>query len=120
MDVVDAVPSLTPDDLIVADARGQMAWNSMMEEKLLEFEYNEQYELALRWFAGGRKSTVLIDPRVAFGAPVVRGIPTWILRGRWKAGESVTEIMEDFNLEERDIRDALEFEGVPYDALDAA
>ena len=117
MEVADAVPTLATDDLIVADAQGQMAWNSMMEEKLLEFDYNEQYEIALRWFAAGRKSSVLIDPRVAFGAPMVKGIPTWVLRGRWKAGESVTEIMEDFNLEEREIRDALEFEGVPSEAL---
>lgn len=120
MEVADVVPSLPTDDLIVADAQGQMAWNSMMEEKLLEFDYSEQYEIALRWFAGGRKSTVLIDPRVAFGAPMVKGIPTWVLKGRWKAGESVTEIMEDFSLEESDIRDALEFEGISSEALSVA
>ena len=120
MDVADAVPSLTTDDLIVADAHGQLAWNSMMEDKLLEFDYDKHYEIALRWFVAGRKSKVLIDPRVAFGAPMVRGIPTWILRGRWKAGETVADIEEDFNLEESEIRDALEFEGVSPEAVETA
>ena len=120
MEGSDAVPSLATDDLIVADAHGQLAWNSMMEDKLLEFDYNVQYEIALRWFAAGRNSAVLIDPRVAFGAPMVRGIPTWVIVGRWKAGETITDIKEDFNLEEREIRDALFFEGVPSQSLDAA
>ena len=47
------VPSLTTDDLIVADAHGQLAWNSMMEDKLLEFDYDKHYEIALRWFVAG-------------------------------------------------------------------
>ena len=51
---------------------------------------------------------------------MVRGIPTWILKGRWIAGETVADIEEDFNLEESEIRDALEFEGVSPEALEAA
>ncbi len=120
MDVADAVPSLTTDDLIVTDAHGQLAWNSMMDDRLLEFDYDNHYEIALRWFVAGRKSKVVIDPRVAFGAPMVQGISTWTLKGRWKAGETVADIKEDFNLEESEIRDALEFEGVSPEALEAA
>ena len=84
----------------------------MMEDRLLEFDYDLEYELALQWFAAGRHSQVIIDPRVSYGAPMVKGIPTWALKGRWVAGESISDIQEDFNLDENEIVDGLRFEGV--------
>ena len=64
MNVTTAVPTLVIDYLIVADANGQLAWNAMVEDKLLEFDYDEQCGIALKWFGAGRKATVLVDPRV--------------------------------------------------------
>ena len=114
MKLADVEPILpaTTDDLIVADAGGQLGWNAMMVDRLLEFDYDLEYELALQWFAAGRESRVVIDPRVSYGAPVVKGIPTWALKGRWKAGESISDIQEDFNLELHEVVDGLKFEGV--------
>ena len=43
---------------------------------------------------------------------MVKGIPTWVLKGRWIDGESIADIQEDFNLGEKDIADGLRFEGV--------
>jgi uncharacterized protein (DUF433 family) len=96
--------------LIVADKGGQLAWDQVMENRLLEFDYEN--ELALKWHLAGRTSRVLIDPRVAFGAPVVSGIPTWILKGRYDAGESIEDIKEDFPLDDLAIIDGLTFEGI--------
>ena len=110
------VEPFSTDDLIVADAGGQLGWNSMMVDRLLEFDYDLKYELALQWFAAGRRSQVIIDPRVSYGAPVVNGIPTWVLKGRWKAGESIPDIQEDFNLDWKEIADGLRFEGVELTA----
>ena len=112
MDLAEVEPISPTDDLIVADAGGQLGWNAMMVDRLLEFDYDLQYELALQWFAAGRQSEVIIDPRVSYGAPMVKGIPTWVLKGRWIAGESIADIQEDFNLGEKDIADGLRFEGV--------
>ena len=112
MDLAQVEPISLTDDLIVADAGGQLGWNAMMEDRLLEFDYDLEYELALQWFAAGRQSQVIIDPRVSYGAPMVKGIPTWVLKGRWKAGESISDIQEDFNLDEHEIVDGLKFEGV--------
>ena len=114
MNLAEVEPILpsTTDDLIVADAGGQLGWNAMMIDRLLEFDYDLEHELALQWFAAGRQSQVVIDPRVSYGAPVVKGIPTWVLKGRWTAGESISDIQEDFNLEEKEIGDGLRFEGV--------
>ena len=116
MNLAGVEPILPTDDLIVVDVGGQLGWNTMMVDKLLEFDYDLEYELALQWFAAGRQSQVIIDPRVSYGAPTVKGIPTWVLKGRWVAGESIVDIQEDFNLGEAEIADGLRFEGVDIGA----
>ena len=96
--------------LIVADKSGQLAWEPVLENRLLEFDYED--DLALLWHLAGRQSQVIIDPRVSFGAPNVMGIPTWTLKGRYHAGESLDDIQEDFAISETAIIDALTFEGI--------
>ena len=104
----DPDPNL--EQLIVADRFGQLAWADLFEHKFAEFDY--EYELAMRWHPAGRESLVLIDPRIAFGAPMVCGMPTRVLKGRWKAGENLEEITEEFELSEQAVHDGLQFEGV--------
>ncbi|MBI2916757.1 MAG: MerR family transcriptional regulator [Chloroflexi bacterium] len=96
--------------LIVADAEGQLAWQPLVAERFAQFEYDQS--LAVVWHVAGRDSPVTIDPRVAFGAPTVKGMPTWAIRGRWTAGESLEDIQEDFCLEPDYVKHALKFEGV--------
>ena len=96
--------------LIVGDRGGQIAWQEMVSERFAQFEYQEG--LAVIWWVRGRQMPVTIDPRVAFGAPTARGVPTLALRGRWRAGESMTDIEEDFGLVEEDVRYALQFENI--------
>jgi uncharacterized protein (DUF433 family) len=102
--------------LVVADRGGQLAWETIMENRLLEFDYEDD-GIAVKWHPAGRQSLVVINPRVAFGAPNVSGIPTWILKGRYNAGETIADIMEDFNLEEAAIKDAWKFEGIDITKL---
>ena len=90
---------------VVASQWGQRAWEAFLPE----FEYGKD-GLATRWFVRGRDHPVLIDPRLSFGAPTVRGVPTWAIRGRRDAGETIDEIMDDFDLETDDVRAALAFE----------
>lgn len=104
----DPDPSL--ERLIIADRFGQLAWSDMFEGKFAEFEY--EYELALRWHPAGTGSLVVIDPRIAFGAPMVCGIPTWALSGRWVANESLEEIRDEYDLSLEAVRDGLSFEGI--------
>lgn len=98
------------DSLIVGDADGQIVWRELVGERFAQFDYEDS--LALIWHVGGRGKPVVIDPRVSFGAPTVRGVPTWILKGRWSAGESVSDIEDDFGLSEEEIRHGLRFEGL--------
>ncbi len=97
-------------EVIVADAGGQLGWEKMMASRLAEFDYEQ--ELALVWHVAGRDSPVRIDPRVSFGAPTVRGVPTWVLKGRWNAGETLEDIVEDFGVTRKEATSALRFEGV--------
>ena len=98
------------DNLVVGDRHGQVTWPDVIAERFTEFEYEE--DLAIRWHVGGRDSGVMIDPRVRFGAPTVSGIPTWVLKGRWEAGEGLEEIEDDFGLSREIICDGLSFEGI--------
>lgn len=104
--------SVEPDfrDLIVADEAGQMAWERVVLERFDQFDYEE--DLALRWHPRGRTIPIIIDPRISFGAPILQrtGTPTWVIKGRFEAGETPEEIEADFGVPEEELRYALEFE----------
>lgn len=110
LDLLQIEPDAQLDHLIVADASGQIAWQPLIGERFAEFDYEEG--LALIWHVAGRGSPILIDPRISFGAPTIRGLPTWVLKGRRIAGESVKELQDDFVLSQEDILQALAFEGI--------
>lgn len=98
--------------LIATNRRGQMAWKSIVAERLDQFEYEEG--LALRWHPRGKSRPVIVDPRMGFGAPLVEGtnVATWAIKGRYAAGETIAEIQDDLGLSRDQVMAALEFEGV--------
>lgn len=100
--------------LLRANQQGQLAWDEIIGSRLREFDY-EHDNIVIRWHPRGKDSRIVIDPRLAFGAPSILGTPIWVLRGRWDAGENLEDIAEDFNLKQIDIEKALEFEGVAID-----
>lgn len=91
-------------------APGQLAWKAVMG-RLKEFDYEGQRRV-IRWHVGDPKSRVIIDPRVSFGAPTIKGMATWAIKGRWEAGETPEEIAADFGLRKEDVITALAFEGI--------
>jgi uncharacterized protein (DUF433 family) len=93
--------------VLQADQYGQLEWEVIIG-RLNEFEYER--DVALRWHVAGQGSPIIIDPRISFGAPAVRGTPTWIIRGRFEAGESNSDIAEDFGLKPDEVKQALKFE----------
>lgn len=95
---------------IRAGRGGQTAWPSIIG-RLKEFEY-ERRKIVVRWHVAGAKSSVVIDPRVAYGAPHVRGIATWIIKGRWEAGQEIEDIADDFGLKDQEVLDAIRFERI--------
>jgi uncharacterized protein (DUF433 family) len=55
---------------------------------------------------------IVIDPRIAFGRPLVvsKGISTSTIAERVDAGESVNDIAADYDLAQSDIEQALVYE----------
>lgn len=96
---------------LVADQGGQLAWDVVLGPLLKEFEY-ERDGIVIRWRVAGESSPIVIDPQIAFGAPTVRGTPTWVIKGRWDAGENDSDIAEDFGIGKDEVKEALRFEGV--------
>ncbi|HLF76840.1 MAG TPA: DUF433 domain-containing protein [Dehalococcoidia bacterium] len=111
MDLLDIEPDADLGSLIIADSKGQLAWSEMVEDRFAQFEYVQ--EIALRWHVDGWQSPVVIDARVSFGAPSVKGVPTWALRGRRIAGETIEDIADDFGLQIDEVEAALAFEHIP-------
>lgn len=101
--------------LLRPDQQGQLAWAAVIG-RLKEFDY-EHRGIVIRWHVAGTDSAVMIDPRVSFGSPMVNGVPTWAIKGRWTAGEPPDEIADDFGLRKTEVVDALAFEGVEDDQL---
>jgi uncharacterized protein (DUF433 family) len=101
--------------LLALNENGQLAWNQILSELLHEFEYDAEIGTVLRWRVDGYDSPVRLDPRVAFGTPHVNGIATWILRERWKSGESLADIAGDYDLPLHCVSAALHFEQVDID-----
>jgi len=97
--------------LLKVTQAGQLTWQEIVGPVLQEFEY-EREGVAIRWHVAGPSSPIIIDPRLSFGAPTVNGVPTWILKGRFDAGENDSAIAEDFGIDVPSVREALRFEGV--------
>ncbi len=109
--------------LVLAEAsrKGQLVWTEPIRHQFLQFEYDRDLRLAVRWYPRGSQVPVMVDPQVQFGEPVLIAskIPTWVIKRRWSAGEPVSSIMADFEIDEDALRDALLFEGVSESNLAA-
>jgi uncharacterized protein (DUF433 family) len=56
-----------------------------------------------------------IDPRIAFGRPVVErtAVKTSVIAERFKAGESLIDLAEDYDLEVFEVEEAIRYEALP-------
>jgi uncharacterized protein (DUF433 family) len=62
--------------------------------------------------AAEQPRSVVIDPRLAFGRPVLsqKAVPTEIIFDRFRAGDSLAEMAKDYGVDEKEIEEALRFE----------
>jgi len=103
-------------DLIELASSGQHAMRNVLEPYLDRIEYDgglalKLYPLVRREGVAGPR-TVAIDPRMAFGRPIVehRGIKTSAIAARFDVGESVSVIARDYDLEIPDVEEAIRYE----------
>lgn len=104
-------------ELINLSRSGQLAMRRMLEAYLRRVERDDSH-IPIRLYPfirtaeedGGR--TVVIDPRVSFGRPIVAGtgIRTETLAERIDAGDTLEELALDYEISAEQINDAVLFE----------
>lgn len=74
-------------------------------------EFDDHTALARRWWPRGRDLPIVLDPTIAFGAPVVQGtrVPTAIL-ARYAQRRSINTVAAAFELPSEQVKAAVEFE----------
>lgn len=101
--------------LINLSRSGQLAMRQVLENHLGRIVWGESEQPVRLYPFLGPDSTsriVAIDPRVAFGRPVIesRGVSTEVIAARIDAGESQDEVAEDYGLDPAELTGALVFE----------
>lgn len=103
--------------LVNISQEGQLAIKELIEAYLQRVERDPiGVPIRLYPFTRERKpeepKTIVIDPSISFGRPVLvgTGIATTIIAQRYKAGESVEELAEDYGRSRSDIEEAIRCE----------
>lgn len=91
--------------------RGQRVFPQVIQPFLRELEFSPDDQL-VRWWPLGTERAVVLDPRRQFGQPITAcsGVATDILQAAAKAGQTVEEIADWYELDPNSVRDAIEFE----------
>ncbi|TLY29439.1 MAG: DUF433 domain-containing protein [Nitrospirae bacterium] len=103
--------------LINISEEGQLAIRELLEAHLKRIE-RDTSGLPIRLYPFTRKRApqepmaVVIDPYVSFGRPVLvgTGIPTAVIAARYKAGESVDDLADDYGRSREEIEEAIRCE----------
>jgi len=92
-------------------AAGQFVAGGIFDRYVEEIDFEASTALAERWFPLGRAVPIVLDPHIAFGAPVIAGtrIRTDVL-ALYVAGNSVPRIARAFELEAPRVQAAIDFE----------
>lgn len=105
-----------PDDetggYVSLNRHGQVAWH-LLSAVLKALDYEQ--DLAIRWWPIGRHVPISVDPRISFGRPFIEGagVSTVAVSERFKAGERMEELAEDYDIDVEVIERAIRFEQAP-------
>jgi uncharacterized protein (DUF433 family) len=104
-------------ELIELSASGQLAMRALLAEHLRRVDWDSsRFPVRLYPFlsavAPSAERPIVIDPRIAFGRPVVvrKGVSTAAIAARIDAGESVDDIAADYDLGPPEIEQAILYE----------
>ncbi|MGD1865753.1 MAG: DUF433 domain-containing protein [Phormidesmis sp.] len=105
--------------LINASRDGQLAMQKTLQQLLQRIEWDEE-GLAQRLFPliqlqqADAPRVLEIDPRISFGRPVVvnTGIPADMVMDRFRAGESLESLADDYDFSRQQLEEILRYEMV--------
>lgn len=112
-------------DVINASRDGQLAMRDLIGLHLQRVEWDEDGFIARLYpFTRSRRAptedsgsprVVTMDPRIEFGRPILKAsaVPTAVIADRYKAGESVADLAEDYGEDRLNIEEAIRCELQP-------
>jgi uncharacterized protein (DUF433 family) len=114
---VDLFYNLLDQNQLVSISKWQLAFREIVEPSLHRIEHDAE-GLAKRLFPFTRSRIsnsprlIVIDPLISFGKPIIEGsgIPTEMVAERYKAGESMDELAEDYGFQRIQIEEAIRYE----------
>lgn len=101
--------------LINLSRSGQLTLKHLFRNHLERVDW-EDYPRPVRLFPfvedGSSSRIIQIDPRMAFGKPVIagKGVSTSVIVERFEAGESLQDLQEDYDLEATEVEAAIIYE----------
>jgi len=89
----------------------QLIAGGIFDRYLEEIDFEASTALAERWFPLGRRVPIVLDPHIAFGAPIIAGtnIRTDVV-ALYAAGNPVPAVARAFELEPSRLQAAIDFE----------
>lgn len=114
-------------DVINASRHGQLAMRDLIGLHLQRVEWDKDGFVARLYpFTRSRRTAeessqprvVTMDPRVEFGRPILKvsAVPTAVIADRYKAGESIADLAEDYGEDPLNIEEAVRCELQPAKA----
>ena len=90
---------------------GQGSFNRIVRPFIATLKFTTDGQ-AREWWPLGKSRHVVVDPQRSFGQPIVprEGVPTAILAKAYKAEGSIRQVARWFDVNERSLRDAIDFE----------
>ncbi len=98
--------------LVSLSERGQWVFAEAVEGYLRQIDYDLETQLAIRWWPAGRDGSVVIDPKIAFGAPHIAdtGVPTTALYEPIAARDEPDVVARWFGLDPEQVEAAVRYE----------
>jgi uncharacterized protein (DUF433 family) len=106
--------------LVNASKSGQIEMRGILQHLLEQVEYEQDMAAKLYLLPSSQLvlagdswiKNLVIDPRISYGQPTLAGtgIPTDMLASRYKAGESIDELAEDYSCDRLQIEAAIRCE----------
>lgn len=106
------------DGIVNVSQEGQVEMSELIRAHLRRIE-RDSHGVPIKLYPFTRKEAlqestkvVVMDPRIAFGRPVLVGtaVPTAVLADRFKAGDSLTDLAEDYGAKTEAIEEAIRCE----------
>ncbi len=100
-----------PDEYLILNTQGQRGFRSILKDFFTRIDFEQTSQLAECYYPHGKEAAIVVDPRISFGRPTIKGTAIAIetLEVLSKGGEPPSLIAEQYAIRESDVQEALRF-----------